>query len=545
MTTVTGILRDAQQNAIPNAGVTVRYTRALVGFDGGAVAQNDRLFTTDGSGLLTMTDLVPGHYDVSVFMPINANTTGTVIRRGTGTVPTGEATLSWEAFLQEPIGQVDSTVLQQAIEAKDDAEAAAATAVAAAAGVEFPVSYAPQTLDAGQQEQARENIGAASIDDVMAAVVYDNSESGLLADTVQSAIDETAQRQERAARIKFIPTANYNYDRIVITGGPGALEKRQGPAGDFSESLTLREAARLTEEDVLISCDTNGHAQTGFQIIDGVAIRDWDDQSETLEQILMHRDGTLIAARFSDGLTAQDYVEQGFVWSAGHRNLLVENGLANTLSADAFWQDVSARNVIGQRANGDIVFLMVEGQSGSYGVNGSDLQALCLSEGLQVAMNLDGGGSSQAWWKTAYSHPSGQSSRQERPRRTWLVPRVSRIQDFDTGAIPIPLASGVSADADEPGIYVRQINAWVYVGISVSGTFPQGTATPITEDFPWRFRPERGSYMRGALSTGGGRGMVGTTGSAAASTPIFSVVAQDANETSAVGSINYQAKWSR
>ena len=35
------------------------------------------------------------------------------------------------------------------------------------------------------------------------------------------------------------------------------------------------------------------------------------------------------------------------------------------------------------------------------------------------------------------------------------------------------------------------------------------------------------------------------TGSAEASTPIFSVVAQDANETSAVGSINYQAKWSR
>ena len=159
MTTVTGILRDAQQNAIPNAGVTVRYTRALVGFNGGAVAQNDRLFTTDGSGLLTMTDLIPGHYDVFVSMPVNANTTQTAIKLGTGTVPTGEATLSWEAFLQEPIGQVDSTVLQQAIDAKDDAEAAAATAVAAAAGVEFPVSYAPQTLDAGQKAQARENIG--------------------------------------------------------------------------------------------------------------------------------------------------------------------------------------------------------------------------------------------------------------------------------------------------------------------------------------------------------------------------------------------------
>ena len=121
MTTVTGILRDAQQNAIPNAGVTVRYTRALVGFDGGAVAQNDRLFTTDGSGLLTMTDLIPGHYEIAVFMPVNDTTTQAIIRRGTGTVPTGEATLTWEAFLSEPIGQVDSTVLQQALEAAQDA----------------------------------------------------------------------------------------------------------------------------------------------------------------------------------------------------------------------------------------------------------------------------------------------------------------------------------------------------------------------------------------------------------------------------------------
>ena len=127
MTTVTGILRDAQQNAIPNAGVTVRYTRAVVGFDGGAVAQNDRLFTAGGSGELVMTDLIPGHYDVFVSMPVNASTSQAVIKRGTGTVPTGEASISWEAFLSEPIGQVDSTVLQQAITAKDDAEAAAAS----------------------------------------------------------------------------------------------------------------------------------------------------------------------------------------------------------------------------------------------------------------------------------------------------------------------------------------------------------------------------------------------------------------------------------
>ena len=128
MTTVTGILRDAQQNAIPNAGVTVRYTRALVGFDGGAVGQNDRLFTTDGSGLLTMTDLIPGHYEVSVFMPTNANTTETVIKRGTGLVPIGIEELTLELFLDANAEPITPSLVQQAFAARDAAQAASASA---------------------------------------------------------------------------------------------------------------------------------------------------------------------------------------------------------------------------------------------------------------------------------------------------------------------------------------------------------------------------------------------------------------------------------
>lgn len=57
--------------------------------------------------------------------------------------------------------------------ARDDAEAAATRAETAAAGVEFPVSYAPQSLTPNQMLQARENIDASrevfdSLDDVKA-----------------------------------------------------------------------------------------------------------------------------------------------------------------------------------------------------------------------------------------------------------------------------------------------------------------------------------------------------------------------------------------
>ena len=142
MTTVTGILRDAQQNAIPNAGVTVRYTRALVGFDGGAVAQNDRLFTTDGSGLLTMTDLIPGHYEISVSMPVNANTSQAVIRRGTMSV-LDDGPMALEDALDSHITVTPSVLLQ----AQGAASESATSAQLSQAWAESPTPPDPDDAD--------------------------------------------------------------------------------------------------------------------------------------------------------------------------------------------------------------------------------------------------------------------------------------------------------------------------------------------------------------------------------------------------------------
>lgn len=63
----------------------------------------------------------------------------------------------------------DASAIQAAAEAAQlAAEDAADRAESAAAGVEYPVSYAPQTLTPEQQEQARENIGIASLTDAVA-----------------------------------------------------------------------------------------------------------------------------------------------------------------------------------------------------------------------------------------------------------------------------------------------------------------------------------------------------------------------------------------
>ena len=77
----------------------------------------------------------------------------------------------WE--LGRLVGPLDESnippLISAAFDAADRAEAAAVTAETAAAGVEFPVSYAPQSLDAGQQAQARDNISAAAATRVVAA----------------------------------------------------------------------------------------------------------------------------------------------------------------------------------------------------------------------------------------------------------------------------------------------------------------------------------------------------------------------------------------
>ena len=101
MTTVSGILRDTQKNPLPGLDVTVRYTKPLAGFDDGAAVQTDRFFETDLNGLLTMYDLVPGHYRFVVFVPSNEATTLTVPREATMTVQ-DVPTMTLEEALDEP-----------------------------------------------------------------------------------------------------------------------------------------------------------------------------------------------------------------------------------------------------------------------------------------------------------------------------------------------------------------------------------------------------------------------------------------------------------
>jgi hypothetical protein len=125
MGTITGIVRDTQENPVPGANVSLVYKKALVGYNGGVAVQNKRQFVADANGLVSMANLVPGDYDFYVSIVANDNTTLTILQAGTMRV-LEQATQTWENAITETVGTITPTVLQQAIDAKDAAEAAEA-----------------------------------------------------------------------------------------------------------------------------------------------------------------------------------------------------------------------------------------------------------------------------------------------------------------------------------------------------------------------------------------------------------------------------------
>lgn len=79
--------------------------------------------------------------------------------------------------------------------------------------------------------------------------------------------------------------------------------------------------------------------------------------------------------------------------------LLVVNGQPQITSGDGGW-GIGPRTAIGQRADGTIVFAVIDGrQPSSLGATLLQVQNLMLAEGAVTAVNLDGGSSSTLWYR--------------------------------------------------------------------------------------------------------------------------------------------------
>ena len=132
--TVSGIVRDTEGNALSGLQVTILYFRPLVGADGGAAVANTRIFTTNGAGLLTMANLLPGSYSIDISLPISSSSVPAIFLRSASLVVLNQATQTLESAIVENVFPITPTLLQEAIAARDAAEAAAIAAEAAVIG---------------------------------------------------------------------------------------------------------------------------------------------------------------------------------------------------------------------------------------------------------------------------------------------------------------------------------------------------------------------------------------------------------------------------
>lgn len=128
MTTVTGPVGATYDAVFDGIVATLTRTGGVVGYEGGAIAPDQKTYITGGGGVLTMPDLKPGRYTLSLSVPISENTSVTKLWEAAGSIPADAGdNITLEAFLDKNAETITPRILQQAIAARDAAEAAVAS----------------------------------------------------------------------------------------------------------------------------------------------------------------------------------------------------------------------------------------------------------------------------------------------------------------------------------------------------------------------------------------------------------------------------------
>lgn len=133
----------------------------------------------------------------------------------------------------------------------------------------------------------------------------------------------------------------------------------------------------------------NGGTPSGVIISNGQIVFNEMDKKSKTEVFAMTREGKMLAGFYTvDELIEQDVTQAVSFWPT-----LIRNGKALPLSNDG---GLAQRTAIGQRADGSIVMLVIDGRSiSSLGASLTEVQGILLNKfNCVTAINLDGGKSS-------------------------------------------------------------------------------------------------------------------------------------------------------
>ena len=281
----------------------------------------------------------------------------------------------------------------------------------------------------------------------------------------------------------------------VINPKPGSIRKILLGEPDAQKKIKLEKLHDFVGNSrarILLSCDgwttppVDGKAALqGLQIVDGKVHRDWESSDyDTNAAAVWMRNGKLKAAKSKDGKAAAQWVAEGAEWTASFARgpVLVENGSVIP-NPDTY---LSARAAIGQRADRSIVFLNLEGISGSYGATLQESAQIMADEGCLIAVALDAGGSSQVWYGDAYACPSSDGEFQTGRAIPSAIEIVADIvEPYDTGWIPLPVIDGVKAGGKGQGgaaVAYRQHGGDVEFRIDAVYSFKANIETIITTE---------------------------------------------------------------
>lgn len=313
---------------------------------------------------------------------------------------------------------------------------------------------------------------------------------------------------------KYVNTDGLTYNVTYVSNiKPTTIRKYYSgldKSANTADLVTLRNAAAvkkypsiLLNSDVFFTTSDIAAGKTkiqGLQVVDNEIIRDFDRQ-DNRDALVMLRSGWLDVVKKSDNLSMEQIKNKGIAWSAYFGPTLIKDGsIPKGLPA----VELSARNIIGQKPNRDIVIIQVQGETGKSGCTIQKAAELLLAEGCVFGFNLDGGGSTQMWWQDCYSFLSSDSNfSKERAVGGIIEIRAEDTGIFDTGWQSLQVAEGISsadADLNIPAVCYRQVGAEIQLRISVSGNFEAGYKKVITtQAIPLRFTSVNFRDMRGLL----------------------------------------------
>ncbi len=166
----------------------------------------------------------------------------------------------------------------------------------------------------------------------------------------------------------------------------------------------------------------NGAIPHGTVIKDGRIIYDYQDAQVGGGFIGFTKDNKLILGR----MTKEQAIAKGMRDGVEFGPFLIVNGKASFVKGDGGW-GIAPRSAIGQRADGIVLFAVIDGRStSSLGIDMVGLTELMQNYGAVNAANLDGGTSSALMeGQTLINHPratmNGKSGVLRRIPTAWMV----------------------------------------------------------------------------------------------------------------------------